>query len=242
MSSLPLIEIHDIKKSYTTEGVTTGILHGLSFTIVEGEFVAIMGPSGSGKSTLLHILSFLDTPSSGQYLFHGQDITGFDDAALATMRNERVGFVFQSFHLLPRTTVRENVRLPLLYAKERRGDMDQRVAEAVAAVGLAHRIDYFPHQLSGGERQRVAIARALVNDPDVVFADEPTGNLDSKSGNQILRILQDLHERGRTIVVVTHELDTAKHAARILSIRDGQLVGDEMVHDRRRAEDGQLQK
>lgn len=237
---MALISISNLSKEYTTGDFTTPVLHNLTFTIDRGEFVAIMGPSGSGKSTLMHILSFLDTPTSGSYLFGGEDVSGLSDTALADMRNKRVGFVFQAFNLLPRTSVEENVALPLLYSKEKKPQSI--VTDAIAAVGLEHRTHHVSNQLSGGEKQRVAIARALVNDPDIIFADEPTGNLDSVSGNQILLILQNLNAQGRTIIMVTHERDTADHAKRIIGLRDGLIVKDEVVTNRRFATEGALKK
>lgn len=235
-----LIDTNDIHKEYVTGDVVTKVLHGINFDIKRGEFVAIMGPSGSGKSTLMHILSFLDTTTSGTYLFDGKDVSHLTEDELAQMRNKRVGFVFQSFNLLPRTTVRENVALPLLYSGI--DEKEEHITKAIASVGLEHRADHFSNQLSGGEKQRVAIARALVNDPDIIFADEPTGNLDSKSGNQVLRILQTLNDEGRTIIMVTHERDTALHAKRIIGIRDGKIEKDEKVTTQRRAKDGDLKK
>jgi ABC-type lipoprotein export system ATPase subunit len=207
----------------------------------QGEFVAIMGPSGSGKSTLMHILSFLDKSTSGLYEFEGQDTKDFDKDYLAKLRNERIGFVFQSFNLLARTTVLDNVKLPLVYSKKK--DHDNLAKKALGDVGLSHRLDYFTNQISGGEKQRVAIARALVCDPAVIFADEPTGNLDSKSGNAVLEILQKLNDRGHTIILVTHEMDTANHAKRIIYIKDGMIVGDGKVLKRTIAKgDGELKK
>jgi ABC-type lipoprotein export system ATPase subunit len=238
---VPIIKIENLKKDYESEGVITNVLRGVDFSMEQGEFVAIMGPSGSGKSTLMHILSFLDKPTSGLYEFEGQDTKDFDKDYLAQLRNERIGFVFQSFNLLARTTVLDNVKLPLIYSNKK--DHDNLAKKALADVGLSHRLDFFTNQISGGEKQRVAIARALVCDPAVIFADEPTGNLDSKSGNAVLEILQKLNDRGHTIILVTHEMDTANHAKRIIYIRDGLLVGDEKVLKRTLAtSDGELRK
>jgi putative ABC transport system ATP-binding protein len=236
-----LIRVENLRKDYISGDVTTPVLKGVSFTIDAGEFVAIMGPSGSGKSTLMHILGFLDRPTSGVFQFENLDTSTFKDDDLADIRNRRIGFVFQAFNLLPRTTVLDNVKLPLLYSK--RTNQTEMATKALEAVGLGHRLNFFTNQISGGEKQRVAIARALVNDPAVIFADEPTGNLDSKSGNTVMKILQDLNAAGRTIILVTHELDTAEHAKRIVRVRDGNIVGDEMVKNRKIAsDDGELQK
>lgn len=224
-----MIDVKNLTKEFVNEEVATKVLKGVNIGIERGEFVAIMGPSGSGKSTLMHILGFLDTPTSGKYIFDGQDVSNLDDDTLAQLRNKRVGFVFQSFNLLPKTTVWDNVRLPLLYSHEA-GDL-KAVDKAIADVGLSHRRDFLSSQLSGGEKQRVAIARALVNEPDIIFADEPTGNLDSKSGKQIMSILQALNRQGRTIVLVTHESTTARYARRIVRIADGEISSDEVNHD-----------
>ncbi len=238
---MPLIHIENLKKDYVNEGVSTSVLHGIDFTMEKGEFVAIMGPSGSGKSTLMHILSFLDRPTSGLYEFEGVDTKSFSKDYLAGLRNERIGFVFQSFNLLTRTTVLDNVKLPLIYSKKK--NQDDLAKAALASVGLSHRLDFYTNQISGGEKQRVAIARALVCDPAVIFADEPTGNLDSKSGNAVLSILQELNNKGHSIILVTHEMDTANHAKRIIRIKDGFLVSDEKVARRTIAgSDSELKK
>ncbi len=238
---MALIEIKDLKKDYVNEEVVTSVLFGLNFDIKEGEFVAIMGPSGSGKSTLMHILGFLDVLTSGVYKFKDKDVSNLDEDRLAQIRNEEVGFVFQAFNLLPRTSVYENVKLPLVYSKGKKSE-DKLVKEAIKAVGLEHRINNLSNQLSGGEKQRVAIARALVNDPSIIFADEPTGNLDSKSGQAIMEILEKLNEMGHTIILVTHETDTARHAKRIIKMSDGLIADDYLVKDRRTTRDGELVK
>ena len=231
-----LIKVQNLAKDYTNEGVTTPVLHDLNFSIDSGEFVAIMGPSGSGKSTLMHILSFLDRPTAGLYEFEGKNTKDFSDDYLAELRNERVGFVFQSFNLLARTSVLDNVKLPLIYSKK--NNQDELAKKALQSVGLSHRLEYFTNQISGGEKQRVAIARALVCEPAVIFADEPTGNLDSKSGNIVMEILQKLNNDGHTIILVTHEMDTANHAKRIIRIKDGNIIGDQSVSKRTIASDG----
>ncbi len=236
-----LIEIKSLEKDYVTGEVVTHVLHGLNFTIDKGEFVSIMGPSGSGKSTLMHILGFLDRPTNGTYLFDGRDTTELADDELALMRNQKVGFVFQAFNLLPRTTVLDNVKLPLIYSANKE-DIEERAAATLKSVGLGHRLNHYTNQISGGEKQRVAIARALVNGPSVIFADEPTGNLDSKSGVQIMAILQRLNDAGNTIILVTHETYTSEHAKRIIKVMDGQITSDEPVLNRRFAQDGELLK
>jgi len=233
---LPIIETVNIIKEYG-DGVVTRALGGVSIKIEKGEFVAIMGPSGSGKSTLMHIIGFLDRPTAGQYLFEGQDFAKFSDDQLAQIRNQKIGFVFQSYNLLPRTSVFENVKLPLFYSPLKARN-DSVAKEAIEAVGLTPRINHMPSQLSGGEQQRVAIARALVNSPSLILADEPTGNLDSKGGQQIMEVLERLNDQGHTIVVVTHESETARYAKRILKMKDGCLVSDETVGQRRQIGDG----
>lgn len=224
-----MIELKDVHKEFVNEEVVTKVLHGVNLKIDRGEFIAIMGPSGSGKSTLMHILGFLDKISSGKYYFDNKDVSSLDDDTLAHYRNQRVGFVFQSFNLLPKTSVWDNVRLPLLYSRTK-VDLSN-VDKAIKSVGLEHRKNYLSNQLSGGEKQRVAIARALVNNPDIIFADEPTGNLDSKSGIGIMAILDDLSRLGKTIVVVTHENTTARYAKRIVKIMDGNIVSDKLNKD-----------
>jgi len=217
---------------------------GVSFGVEKGEFVAIMGPSGSGKSTLMQMLGFLDRPTEGEYFFDGADTKKFSDDELAKIRNEKVGFVFQSFNLLPRTTVFENVELPLLYDQKKasKKENEKKVLDALKAVGIDHRVNYFSNQLSGGEKQRVAIARALVNNPEVIFADEPTGNLDSKSGIQVMEILDKLNDAGHTIILVTHETQTAQYAKRIISMKDGGIITDEKVVERVKLKDGDMLK
>ena len=206
--------------------VITPVLHNINLLIERGEFVALMGPSGSGKSTLMHILGFLDQPTTGKYVFNGENVAEADAHALAKRRLKDVGFVFQAFHLLPHATVLENVMLPLVYQGVSNGERKRVAMKALEAVGLGDRASHLPNHISGGQRQRVAIARALVNDPSVIFADEPTGNLDSKSSEQVMEILEKLHKDGRTIVMVTHEHDVAEHAKRILQMKDGVILKD----------------
>ncbi len=230
-----MIEIRDIKKTYMNGGEATQALKGVSFKIEDGEFVAIMGPSGSGKSTLMHILGALDTPSHGKYLLDGRDVSHFSDDGLAHLRRDKIGFVFQSFNLLPRATVLRNVILPLIYSNVPEDERDKRAVEALRGAGLNE--EAFSHksnELSGGQIQRVAIARALVNNPSLILADEPTGNLDTKTGEIVLGTLERLNRQGgRTIVLITHEHDVAMHAERIISLRDGEIVSDHKNHSRR---------
>lgn len=232
--SHPVIAIRDLKKDYVNEESVTPVLHGVSFEIPKGQFVAIMGPSGSGKSTLMHILGFLDVLTSGAYLFNGKDVSTLEEDQLAVMRGENVGFIFQAFHLLPNTSVWDNVMLPLLYSDLSAKKREALVSQAIETVGLKHRTHNLSNQLSGGERQRVAIARALVREPSIIFADEPTGNLDSKSGKQVMDMLLELNvKHGHTIILVTHETSTAEYAERIVTLKDGLLLSDRAVERRR---------
>ena len=236
---MPLIEVSNLEKTYINEGVSTPALQGVSFRVEKGEFAAIMGPSGSGKSTLLHILGFLDRASSGEYIFDGKSADEYTEEEMARIRNKRMGFVFQAFNLLPRTSILENVKLPLLYSNIPELRWNKMAEDAIEAVGLSHRIYHESSKVSGGEKQRVAIARALVLNPDVIFADEPTGNLDSKSGKIIMEIIQKLNqETGHTIILITHETYTAEHAGRIIMMKDGEIESDRKVEKRHEAKDG----
>ncbi len=229
-----MIEVKNVTKDYVNGNDVARILKGVSFNVNKGEFIAIMGPSGSGKSTLMHILGALDVPTSGTYSLDGKDISVLPEDELARIRKAKIGFVFQAFHLLPRATVLRNVTLPLLYAGMDRADREGRAKEALLAAGLEEeRHLHLTSQLSGGQMQRVAIARALVNDPAIVLADEPTGNLDSKTGDLVLGTFQRLHDQGRTVILITHEPYVAEHAERILVIRDGELVEDKQNTRRR---------
>ncbi|OHA09404.1 MAG: macrolide ABC transporter ATP-binding protein [Candidatus Sungbacteria bacterium RIFCSPLOWO2_01_FULL_59_16] len=225
-----MISVTNLAKDYRNDGTTTRALAGVSFNVAKGEFMAIMGPSGSGKSTLLHILSFLDRPSGGTYTFNGKRIEELSDEDLAHIRNREMGFVFQAFNLLGRASVYENIEMPLLYAEHIPArERTPRVHDAIRAVGLAEKTDVEAGKLSGGEKQRVAIARALVTNPNVIFADEPTGNLDSQSGAQVMAILENLNRTGRTVILVTHETYTAEFANRVIRLKDGSIVSDEMT-------------
>lgn len=235
---MALIQVKNLVKTYTEGDTSTTVLKGVSFEVKKGEFVAIMGPSGSGKSTLLHMLGLLDEPTSGTYLFDGEDSTSFDEIAISRLRNNKFGFIFQAFNLLPKTTVLENVKLPLLYSDIPKSEWDKKATAAIELVGLSHRLEHESNELSGGEKQRVAIARALVMTPELIFADEPTGNLDSKTGKIIMDFIQKLNdEKGHTILLITHETSTAEHAKRIIRIQDGEIVSDEPVKNRRKATD-----
>jgi putative ABC transport system ATP-binding protein len=229
-----IVQLRDIEKTYSSGEVPVHALRGVSLTIERGEFVAIMGASGSGKSTLMNLLGCLDRPSKGSYLLDGVDVAKLDRNQLADIRNQKLGFVFQGFNLLSRTTALENVELPMLYGARRLSSrqMRERAQQNLELVGLGQRADHFPSQLSGGQQQRVAIARALINDPQVLLADEPTGNLDSKTSVEIMGVFQKLNEHGITIVMVTHELDIARYCKRNLIMRDGRLVSDVQVEHR----------
>ncbi len=224
---MAIIEVKALEKTYRDE-IETVALRGLDFSIEKGEFISIMGPSGSGKSTLLHILGFLDRPTDGKYFFEDKNMNDYSDEELAIIRNKKMGFVFQAFNLLPKTSVLENVKLPLLYSDTKESHWNDIALKAIESVGISHRVSHEPAQLSGGEKQRVAIARALVNNPSVIFADEPTGNLDSMSGGQVMEILEKLHEEGHTIILVTHETYTAEYAHRLIKIKDGLVESDEL--------------
>jgi putative ABC transport system ATP-binding protein len=222
-----VIVVRDVTKVYGMGDTEVRALDGVSLVIERGDHVAIMGASGSGKSTLMNILGALDVPSSGRYVLDGEDVGTLGDAALADIRNRRIGFVFQSFNLIPRTTALANVELPLAYAGMKRARRRDRARTALAAVGLADRLDHLPNELSGGQQQRVAIARAIVTNPSMVLADEPTGALDSRSTAEVLTIFDRLNVQGRTIIVITHEDDVARHAKRVVRLRDGRVVSDE---------------
>lgn len=230
-----VIRVEELHKYYELGETRVHALRGVSLDIRIGDFVAIMGASGSGKSTFMNILGCLDKPTSGRYLLEGIDVSKHDKKALALIRNQKIGFVFQGFNLLARTTAQENTELPTLYTKIDKAERDKRAAEALAMVGLSERAQHFPSQMSGGQQQRVAIARALVNRPSILLADEPTGNLDSRTSVEIMEIFQSLNERGLTIVLVTHEHDIAQFARRVLVFRDGKVRKDDPVHNRPRA-------
>jgi len=224
-----LIRLQAVKKSYRLGDEVLEVLHGIDLTVQSGEYVTIMGPSGSGKSTLMHILGCLDLPSVGEYWFEDQPISRLGEAALTPIRRQKIGFVFQSFNLLPTLTAIENVALPLLYQRVDGRVRLERARQALERVGLGHRMHYRPNQLSGGQQQRVAIARALVTDPPLILADEPTGNLDTQTGHDVLELLQSLHREGHTIVLITHDVKVAGWGQRIVEIQDGRIIGDRQV-------------
>jgi putative ABC transport system ATP-binding protein len=226
MSKEDLILITDIGRKYVIGAETIHALKSVTLTIKKGEFVALMGPSGSGKSTLMNILGCLDTPTKGEYILNGINVSEMSDSELAEVRNQEIGFVFQTFNLLPRSSAKENVALPLVYAGVNKEDRDIRAIKALENVGLGNRVDHKPNELSGGQRQRVAVARALINNPSIILADEPTGNLDSKTSVEIMALIEDIHAKGNTIILVTHEEDIAQHAHRIVRMRDGLIESD----------------
>ena len=231
----PIIRVHNLKKTFWNGDVAIRAVRGVDLEIDEGEFVAIMGPSGSGKSTFMNMLAFLDEPSGGKYQFGGYNIDTFTEDYLAELRNATIGFVFQQFHLLPRTTATDNVRLPLMYAGTKKKEQILLAEEALHRVGLGDRMDHKPNELSGGQQQRVSIARALVNDPKLIFCDEPTGNLDSKTTDEIMAILSKLHADGKTIIMVTHENEVSQYADRIIYMKDGYIDREETVSKKKRA-------
>ncbi len=223
-----MLEIKKIKKIYQMGKVKVEALRGVSFYIDKGEFVAIMGPSGSGKSTLMHIIGCLDQPTEGNFIIGGKDVSKLNDDRLAEIRNKRIGFVFQQFNLLSRTSILHNVEIPLIYAGQKSKQRRKLAMQALESVGLGDRVKHKPNEISGGEKQRAAIARALVNDPLIILADEPTGNLDTKTGEEIMKIFYKLHQQGHTVIMVTHEAEVARHARRIIHLRDGLIEKDEV--------------
>ena len=222
----PLIQITNIKRDFVLGNEVVYVLKGIDLEINKGEYVALMGPSGSGKSTLMNLLGCLDTPTSGSYILNGKDVSKMHDDELAEIRNKEIGFVFQTFNLLPRTTALDNVALPMVYAGFSKSERKVRAEEVLNQVGLSDRMDHQPNQLSGGQRQRVAVARALVNNPSIILADEPTGNLDSKTSEEIMKLFGDIHKLGNTVIVVTHEEEVAAYAHRIIRLRDGLIESD----------------
>lgn len=229
MPNRPIIQITDLTRFYQMGETEVKALNGVTFDILENEYIAIMGPSGSGKSTLMNMIGCLDTPTSGEYILNNNRVSQMDDAELAEVRNREIGFVFQTFNLLPRTTCLANVELPLIYAGVKASERKERATEVLNKVGLGDRLDHKPNELSGGQRQRVAIARALVNSPSILLADEPTGNLDTKTGEEIMLLFEELYKAGNTIIVVTHENEIAEYSRRIVRLRDGIIESDEKV-------------
>jgi putative ABC transport system ATP-binding protein len=227
----PLITINDLGRKYVIGAETIHALKSVSLTINKGEFVALMGPSGSGKSTLMNLLGCLDTPTKGDYILNGTNVSQMTDSELATVRNKEIGFVFQTFNLLPRSSAQDNVALPLIYAGIKKKDRDTRSIQALENVGLGNRVHHKPNELSGGQRQRVAVARALINNPSIILADEPTGNLDTKTSIEIMGLIEEIHSKGNTIIIVTHEEDIAQHAHRIVRMRDGLIEEDYLNQD-----------
>jgi putative ABC transport system ATP-binding protein len=223
---MPLLRLESIKKIYHMDGVEVHALRGISLAIEKGEYLAILGPSGSGKSTLMHIIGLLDRPTEGKVYFNNEDVSQFSDTKLANLRNQEVGFVFQNFNLLPRTSAADNVEVPLIYAGLSRKERRQRTLKVLEEVGLKHRVNNTPGQLSGGEQQRVAIARALINNPSLLLADEPTGNIDSKTGIAIMKLIDKLHQKDNTILLVTHDAEVANYAHNYIKLVDGQVVED----------------
>lgn len=228
-----VIDIRNITKVYTIGSEEVHALRGVTMTIAKNEYIALMGPSGSGKSTMMNMIGCLDTPTSGEYLFEGQDVAQLSDDQLAEIRNKRIGFVFQNFNLIPRSDVFHNVELPMIYAGVGAAERRRATLDAIEKVGLTARMKHKPNELSGGQRQRVAIARALVNNPSIILADEPTGNLDSKTGEEIMGVFEDLYKAGNTIILVTHEEDIASHARRVVRLKDGCIEVDEKMNGRK---------
>jgi len=224
-----IIDIKGIIRNFPLGNETVKVLKGIDLIIEKGEYVALMGPSGSGKSTLMNLLGCLDTPTDGNYFLNGKDVSRMSDNQLAEIRNKEIGFVFQTFNLMPRTTALDNVALPMVYAGYSQSERKKRAEEVLTEVGLADRMDHEPNQLSGGQRQRVAVGRALVNKPSIILADEPTGNLDSKTSVEIMRLFDDIHAKGNTVILVTHEEDIAEHAHRIIRLRDGIIESDKRI-------------